>query len=99
MRLKEFKEKVQQTTGLDTFKNDKANIPENEEELSVHMQLDYKQAVEIAQEEAISNVFNLNKYDLLKKRLDYDIAVLGIGCIKNSFNTAEGIKLDYVDPV
>ena len=28
MRLKEFKEKVQQTTGLDTFKNDKANIPE-----------------------------------------------------------------------
>jgi hypothetical protein len=99
MRLKEFKEQVQKTTGLDTFKNDKETIPENEEELSVHMQLDYKQAIEIAQEEAISNVFNLNKYDLLKRRLDYDIAVLGIGCIKNSFNTAEGIKLEYVDPV
>ena len=24
--------------------------------------------------------------------------VLGIACVKNSFNTAEGIKLDYVDP-
>ena len=98
MRLKDFKEKVQQTTGLDTFKNDKSKVPESEEELSLHMQLDYKQAVEIAQEEAIANVFDLNKYDLLKKRLDYDIAVLGIGCVKNSFNTAEGIKLDYVDP-
>jgi hypothetical protein len=98
MRLKDFKEKVQQTTGLDTFKNDKSKVPESEEELSLHMQLDYKQAVEIAQEEAISNVFNLNKYDLLKKRLDYDITVLGIGCVKNSFNTAEGIKLEYVDP-
>ena len=98
MRLKDFKEKVQQTTGLDTFKNDKSKVPESEEELSLHMQLDYKQAVEIAQEEAISNVFDLNKYDLLKKRLDYDITVLGIGCVKNSFNTAEGIKLEYVDP-
>tara|TARA_B100001063_G_scaffold52483_1_gene46376 strand:- start:660 stop:3071 length:2412 start_codon:yes stop_codon:yes gene_type:complete len=98
MRLREFKEGVIATTGIDTFKNDKENIPESEEELSVHMQLDYKQAVEIAQEEAISNVFNLNKYELLKKRLDYDIAVLGIGCVKNSFNTAEGIKLQYVDP-
>ena len=98
MRLKDFKTQVQQSTGLDTFKNDKSKIPESEEELSLHMQLDYKQAVEIAQEEAITNVFDLNKYDLLKKRLDYDIAVLGIGCVKNSFNTAEGIKLDYVDP-
>jgi len=98
MRLREFKEGVIAATGIDTFKNDKENIPESEEELSVHMQLDYKQAVEIAQEEAINNVFDLNKYELLKKRLDYDIAVLGIGAVKNSFNTAEGIKLEYVDP-
>ena len=51
------------------------------------MQLDYKQAIEIAEEQAINNVFDLNKYELLKKRLDYDITVLGIGCVKNSFNT------------
>ena len=98
MRLREFKEGVIAATGIDTFKNDKENIPESEEELSVHMQLDYKQAVEIAQEEAINNVFDLNKYELLKKRLDYDITVLGIAAVKNSFNTAEGIKLEYVDP-
>ena len=80
------------------LKHDLNNLPENDEELSLHMQLNYKQAVEIAEEQAINNIFDINKYDLLKKRLDYDIAVLGIAAVKNSFNTAEGIKLEYVDP-
>ncbi len=98
MRLFSFKEAVEQDMGLDTFKNDKNNLPESDEELELHMQLTYKQSIEIAQEQALTNVFDLNKYDLLKKRLDYDTAVLGISCVKNSFNTAEGIKLQYVDP-
>ena len=62
------------------------------------MQLDYKQSIEIAEEEAINNVLDYNKYHLLKKRLDYDLTVCGIACVKNTFNTAEGIKLEYVDP-
>ena len=99
MGNKDFYAAAQEQLGVNMFENDKNNLPENNQELELHMQLDYKQSVEIAEEQAINNVFELNKYDLLKKRLDYDIAVLGIGCIKNSFNTAEGIKLDYVDPV
>jgi hypothetical protein len=98
MRLFDFKENVEAQTGLDTFNNNKETLPEDDEELSLHMQLNYKQSIEIAQEQAINNVFDLNKYDLLKKRVDYDITVLGMGCVKNSFNTAEGIKIDYVDP-
>ena len=62
------------------------------------MQLDYKQSIEIAEEEAIANVMKLNKYDLIKKRLDYDLTVLGIGAIKNNFTTSEGVKVEYVDP-
>ena len=98
MGNKDYYNQAQAQLGIDMFENDKDNLPENNQELELHMQLDYKQSVEIAEEQAINNVFELNKYDLLKKRLDYDIAVLGIGCVKNSFNTAEGIKLDYVDP-
>jgi len=98
MRLFSFKEAVEQDTGLNTFKNDKNNLPQSDEELQLHMQLNYKQSIEIAQEQALTNVFELNKYDLLKKRVDYDITVLGIGAVRNSFNTAEGIKLQYVDP-
>ena len=98
MKFKSFKSNVQQQTGNNTFNNDPEKLPENEEELSVHMQLDYKQSIEIAEEEAISNVMQLNKFDLIKKRLDYDLTVLGIAATKNSFNTAEGIKLEYIDP-
>ena len=62
------------------------------------MQLEYKQSIEIAQEQAIQVVLNTNKYDLLKRRINYDLTVLGIGAIKNNFNKSEGIKLEYVDP-
>lgn len=94
----EYYQAAQQQLGINMFENDPKSLPANNQELELHMQLDYKQSVEIAEEQAINNVFEINKYELLKKRLDYDITVLGIGCIKNSFNTAEGIKLQYVDP-
>ena len=98
MRNVELLNAVQEKLDLNLFNGDPKTLPENDEELALHMQLDYKQSIEIAEEEAINNVFDLNKYDLLKKRLDYDITVLGMACVKNSFNTAEGIKLEYIDP-
>ena len=101
MRNKDFYSLVQ-GSGLGNQFNSDMNpddLPQNDEELSLHMQLDYKQSIEIAQEEALNNVMALNDYDLIKKRLDYDITVLGISCVKNEFNTAEGIKIKYVDPV
>jgi hypothetical protein len=98
MQNKELFDNVQQQFGLNMYNNPIETLPETQEELELHMQLDYKQSIEIAEEEAINNVFDYNKYDLLKKRLDYDLAVIGIAAVKNSFNTAEGIKLEYVDP-
>ena len=91
-------ETVQQEFGINMFKTDQNTLPETTEELQLHMQLDYKQSIEIAEEEAINNVLDYNKYHLLKKRLDYDLTVLGIACVRNTFNTSEGIKLEYVDP-
>ena len=85
--------------GIDTYNvEDPSMLPENENQLSLHMQLDYKQNIEIAQEEIINNVLDNNKYTLTKRRLDYDLTVLGIAATKTSFNKAEGIKIDYVDP-
>ena len=99
IKNKEWKSQVEEKLGRIAFENDPSKLPENEEELSLHMQIGYKQGIEIAEEEAINNVMDLNDYDLIKRRLDYDIAVLGISCVKNEFNTAEGIKIKYVDPV
>jgi len=92
-------EKIDTTTGINMFKNDPKELPQTKEELSVKMQLEYKPSIEIAQEEAISNVFDLNKFDLVKRRCDYDQVVIGMSCAKSTFNTAEGIRIEYVDPV
>jgi len=73
-------------------------LPENQEELDLHMQLSYKQSIEIAEEEAINNVLAANKWDLTRRRLNYDLTVLGIACVKTNFNVSEGIKTEYVDP-
>jgi len=98
MQTQDINKLVQQNFGinLSTIPSDK--LPENNEELQLHMQLDYKQAIEIAEEQALSTVFNLNNYELTKKRFYYDLTVLGMGCVKNTFNTSEGIKIEYVDP-
>jgi hypothetical protein len=98
MQTKDFNNKVQAELGIDIRNNVDDDAPENEEELSLHMQLEYKQAIEIAEEQAINSIFNSNKYDLTQRRVNYDLAVIGIGCVKNEFNKSQGIKIEYVDP-
>jgi len=73
-------------------------LPPSTEELDLYTQLNYKQSVEIAEEEIIKNVFHYNKYEDIQRRIAYDLAVLGIGVSKTSFNFSEGITVDYVDP-
>ena len=73
-------------------------LPETQEELDLHMQLSYKQSIEIAEEEAISNTLSFNKWDLTRRRLNYDLTVLGIAAVKTNFNASNGITVDYVDP-
>jgi len=100
MNNKEFYNDVEGALQISLFQSQSPEaLPETNEELSLHMQLDYKQSIEIAEEEAINNLFDLNDYDLLKKRLDYDLTVLGIACVKNYFNVSDGVKIKYVDPV
>ena len=99
MLSKEYLDNLKNTLGIDLYQTPSTNIiPETTEELELHMQLSYKQSVEIAEEEAISSVFAQNKYDLIRRRLNMDLAVCGIAAAKTSFNTAEGITVDYVDP-
>ena len=94
----DIKRSIKDNIGIDTFSIPEEQIPNSDEELELHMQLDYKQSIEIAEEQAINNVLEYNKYHLLKKRFDYDLVTIGIACDKTTFNTAEGIKVEYVDP-
>jgi hypothetical protein len=99
MQAKEFLQQIQQTIGINLFNTQKPEeLPENKEELDLHMQLSYKQASEIACEEAINNTLELNRYNLTKKRLIEDLVVLGMSACKTSWNKSEGVTVDYVDP-
>ena len=98
MRTADFNNAAYEEFGINLYENDPATLPENEEELQLHMQLNYKDSIEIAEEEAINNVFDHNKYELIKKRLDYDIAVVGMAAVKNEYTNSEGINIKYVDP-
>jgi len=98
MQTQELNDYVANAFGIDLYENDPETLPDTKEELDLHMQLSYKQAVEIAEEQAINVLFEGNNYELIKKRFYYDLTVLGIGATKTSFNTSEGVTIDYVDP-
>jgi len=98
MQTKKFNDAAMEKFNIDLYENKKEELPESEEELGLHMQLNYKQAVEIAEEQALSVLFEGNNYELIKKQFYYDLTVLGIGAVKTNFNTSEGVTIDYVDP-
>ena len=98
MVSRELLEQVEDQFGIDAFNTDPKNLPENDEELQLHMQLNYKSSIELAEEAAINTLLDENKYDDIKKRINYDITTLGVGMAKHEFLAGDGIKVSYVDP-
>tara|TARA_R110000822_G_scaffold125620_3_gene260492 strand:- start:1481 stop:3904 length:2424 start_codon:yes stop_codon:yes gene_type:complete len=98
MAAKEFNSQVEQNFGITVKRSSIEQLPETKEELDLHMQLSYKQEIEIAEEQAINVLMEGNRYELIKKQFYYDLTVLGIGATKTSYNTSEGIKIEYVNP-
>jgi len=97
MELKDINSANELQFDVNTRETD-INLPESKEELELHMQLDYKQPIELAEEQALNLLFEGNKFDLIQKRFYYDLTVLGIGAAKTDFNTSEGAVIKYVDP-
>ena len=99
MMQKDLIKQIQQATGLDVSKSQGKGLEmESEEDLQLHMQMDYKESIEVAEEEVINNILASNKYDLTRRRLNQDLTILGIAATKTSFNRSEGVTVDYVDP-
>ena len=98
IETKEIIDFAQDALGISLAENAPEKLPDSEEELQLHMQLDYKQEVEIAQEQAITTILTGNKFEETRKRLYYDLTTLGIACVKDKFTTSEGVKVEYVDP-
>jgi len=98
MIARPFLEKMQANSGVNPFTVNPEELPQTDEEMALYMQLKYKPAIEIAEETAIDTMFDENHYDDIRKRVDYDLTVLGIGIAKTSFLPGSGVQIDHVDP-
>jgi hypothetical protein len=98
MLAKDVLMQIKDQFGVDTFDVNPDELPENEQELNLYMQLKYKPAIEIAEEEAINTILDVNHYSDVRKRVDYDITTIGIGMVKHSFVPGTGVRVEYVDP-
>lgn len=98
MAAKDVLTSIKDLTGVNPFVMDPEELPQTDEELNLYMQLNYKPAIEIAEEEAINTIFDENHYQDTRKRIDYDLTVLGIGVAKHEFLPGAGVEISYVDP-
>ena len=98
MRSKEYNELAKANFNINLYENDPQNLPQSEDELALHMQLDYKQAVELAEEQALNVLLENSNYDLVRRRCLYDLTTIGIAATKTTFNYSDGAKVEYVDP-
>jgi hypothetical protein len=89
---------AEQDFGMELFQTPSDELPESDDELELYMQMKYKPAIEIAEEEAINTLLAENHYNDIRSRVDYDIATLGLGITKHEFLLGTGVKLEYVDP-
>jgi hypothetical protein len=98
MVARDILNQTQEQFGINAFNVDPGKLPETDKELDLHMQIEYKPGIEIAEEEAINTILEQNRYSDIKKRIEYDMMTLGVGMVKHNFLPGAGIKVDYVDP-
>lgn len=99
MLAKDFLVQTKEQFGIDAFNVPQEELPENDEELALYMQLKYKPSIEIAEEVAINTLLDMNDYkDVIKTQVDKDLTEIGIGVVKHSFLAGAGLEIEYVDP-
>ncbi len=89
---------IEQDFGMEVFQVNPDELPESDLEMELYMQMNYKPAVEIANEIAINTMLEENHYDQTRKRCDMDLMTLGVSMVKHEFQLGDGIKVKYVDP-
>jgi len=98
MIAKKFLDQTKSEFGIDAFNVDPDSLPRNTQELELHMQMDFKPAIEIAEEVALDNILQYNDFFELKSRYNRDQVEIGMGAVKHEYVHGEGIRIKYVDP-
>lgn len=92
--------KAKEDFGMDISSMPIDEIPLNKEELDIHLQMEWKPSNCLSNQLAIATVMEENAYNLTTDRLvKRDLVELGIGWVRNRFNSSKGILVEYVDPI
>ena len=84
---------------LNMFNVEPDTLPESDAELELYMNMHYKPALEIAEEEGINTLLEMSHYkSRIRNRINYDLTTLGIGFVKHEFMPGSGVEVKYVDP-
>jgi hypothetical protein len=98
MELAEFSAIIEEMAGVPVIPSGEY-IPETQEELDLHMQMNFKQDTEVAMEESVEFVLNNNDWSELRRKIYRDLIVLKRASIRLYYDDNDNIRLRYVDPV
>ena len=98
MNSKPIIQAAKEKLGIDIGSMPVDQLPQSNDELDLHMQMEWKPSCEMSVQIAIKSVFEENMFDLTIDRLiKRDLVVDGAACIENRFHPAKGIVLDRID--
>ncbi|HRG19211.1 MAG TPA: hypothetical protein PLP39_08980 [Flavobacterium lutivivi] len=96
---KDFIIAAKEKLGVDVGNLPIDQIPETKAELDLHMQLEYKQSIEMSEELAIDMVLKENRFeDTIDRQIKNDLTTCGVAWTKHRFCPDRGILLEYVNP-
>lgn len=92
-------QKAKETFGMDIASMPIDQLPQTEDELNLHLQMEYKPSNCLSEEMLIAMVLEENMHkQTIEKQIVTDLVVCGVGWEKNRFHPGKGIILEYVDP-
>ena len=98
MNSKEIINLAKEKFGVDIGSMPTDKLPETDDELNLHLQLEWKPSCELSAQLGVKAIFMENDYDLtIDKQIKRDLVVDGIACVENRFHNAKGITLKKVD--
>jgi len=91
-------QQAKEASGLDIAAMPIDQIPETKEELDLHLQMEWKPSNCLSNQLAIATVMAENEYDLvIKRQIERDLVIDGIGCNFTRLNPAKGIIQKRID--
>lgn len=89
-------ESIEMETGMQLDQRD-PNMPQNQEEIEIHMELEYKEDIEIGMEQIVDFELYNNDYENISKRIKRDFVENNRGITHVYFDETNHIRLEYVD--